>query len=405
MSSTDILDRAPDHMALPAHVPAELVVDVDIFDIPGHREDPQGCWRIFKGKGPLVYSPYNGGHWIATTGEAVFRFFRDPEHFSSAAVAIPDPQADLMLPIQLDPPEHTKHRANVQVLLTPSRVTDLDPYIRELTIELIEGFREKGECEFMSEFALHLPLLVFLRLMGLPAEDRLMLRDMVEKFLNSTDIQTRIEAHMEVHHYMEKWVAIRKADPKEDGLTHVINSTIDGRPYTDKEILSTLTLLLQAGLDTVANMLGFMQWHLARHPEDREYIRNNPGRMNNVVQELLRRFTGPQMARKLAKDYTYEGVTLKKGDLILLSPFFFNQDEEKFSAVDTVDFERDSRHITFGSGPHTCAGALLARREIATFLEEWLTRIPDFSLDPKRPPRIKAAQQNAVERLWLVWKP
>jgi cytochrome P450 len=95
---------------------------------------------------------------------------------------------------------------------------------------------------------------------------------------------------------------------------------------------------------------------------------------------------------------------MKKGDMIMLSPFFFNQDESTLDNPDEVDFERQNiKHITFGSGPHTCAGALLARREIMIFLQEWLTRIPDFVVDPERPPRLSSQAQNSVEALWLKW--
>lgn len=388
---------------IPSHVPPELVVDIDIYNIPGGTEDPQGCWRIFKGHGPLVWSPYNGGHWIATEGKAVFRFFRDPEHFSSSALAIPDP-GDRMLPIQADPPEHAKYRANITFLVTPERVEQLEPRVRELTVQLIEAFRQRGECEFVSEFALQLPLIIFLEMVGLPLDDRLMLRDMIERFLKAQDGQMRYDIHMEIHHYLEKWVNLRREHPTDDGISRIIASTIDGRPYTQQEVLETLTLLLHAGLDTLMNMLGFIALHLARNPKDRDYIRDNPEKMHNVIQELLRRYTGPQLGRKLAMDYTYEGVTMKKGDMIMLSPFFFNQDESTLDNPDEVDFERQNiKHITFGSGPHTCAGALLARREIMIFLQEWLTRIPDFAVDPERPPKLSSQAQNSVETLWLTW--
>lgn len=388
---------------VPAHVPPELVVDIDIYNIPGGTDDPQGCWRIFKGRGPLVWSPYNGGHWIATEGKDVFRFFRDPEHFSSSALAIPDP-GDRMLPIQADPPEHAKHRANITFLVTPERVEALEPRVRELTIQLIESFRARGECEFVSEFALQLPLIIFLEMMGLPLDDRLMLRDMIERFLKAQDGPKRYEIHMEVHRYLEKWVNERRANPGNDAISRIIASTIDGRQYTQQEVLETLTLLLHAGLDTLMNMLGFIALHLARNPKDRAYIRNNPEKMHNIIQELLRRYTGPQLGRKLAKDFTHAGVTMKQGDMIMLSPFFFNQDETTLDNPDEVDFERQNiKHITFGSGPHTCAGALLARREIMIFLQEFLTRIPDFTIDPARPPKLSSQAQNSVEALWLTW--
>lgn len=389
---------------IPAHVPSDRVVDLNIYGLPGAETDPQNSWRSFKQHGKLVWSPYNGGHWVVTEGEAVHRFYRDPKHFSSAVVAIPHAEGDVLLPIQADPPVHAKYRSTVQALLTPSRVTKLDPRIRELTVGLIEGFHARGECEFLSEFALQLPLTIFLEMIGLPLDDRMMLRGHIEDFMFSLDPRDRMNAHLAIHRYLEKWVELRRKEPQEDGLTHVVNGTIDGRPYSNDEILSLLTLFLHAGLDTVAMALCFFVIHLARNPQDRDYIRRHPDRILAVIQELLRRYTITQLARKLTGDFEYDGVVMKKGDMVLLSPYYFNQDPVINPNPDVVDFDREGgRMMTFGAGPHTCAGALLARREIAVFLEEWLTRIPDFVIDPDRPPKMSVAQQNNVLELWLKW--
>lgn len=388
---------------IPDHVPEHLVIDLDIYDVPGGDVDPQGAWRIFQGKAPLVYSPYNGGCWIPTEGDDVFRFFRDAKRYSSSMVAIPDPAADIMLPIQADPPIHSKHRANIQAFFTPSAVAALDPKIRTLTIDLIEGFKGKGGCEFVSEFALQLPLTIFLEMVGLPLSDRLMLRGYIETFINSTDLQEMAAAHGAIHHYLDGWVDERIANPGDDAISKVTQAKIDGVPYTRVEIISTLTLLLHAGLDTVANMMSFMALHLARHPKDRAYIRDNPDKMHNIIQELVRRYSGPNLGRVVAEDHVYKDVFLKKGDRVFLIPSFFNQDANTIDNPDEVDFTRDSRHITFGSGPHTCAGALLARRELAVFLEELVTRLPDFEIDEARGFKLRALPQNTVAELWLKW--
>lgn len=390
---------------VPAHVPPELVVDVDIYNIPNDSIDPQAAWRVFQGKGPLVFSPYNGGHWIATRGRDVFKFYNDPANFSSAQISIPHPEGDMMLPIMADPPIHAKYRANVLPLFTPSAINELEDGIRELTISLIESFREQGACEFVGDYALQFPIIVFLRMMGLPLDDRQELREHVENFLLSQDVAGKLDAHAKIHAYLDRQIRDRIANPQDDAITRIISSTIDGRPYTHDELLSTLTLLLHAGLDTVAMMLGFIARHLAQSPHDREYIRNNPKKMNTIVQELLRRFAGPNLARILKHDYVHEGVTMRKNDRMLFVPSFFNMDEETLDSPDDVDLTRNARHMTFGSGPHVCAGALLARREIAIFLEEWLHRIPDFEIDPERPPVVRALQQNSVFKLWLRWDP
>lgn len=390
------------NLHVPSHVPQELVVDIDIYNMPTDAGDPQQTWRRFKEKGPLVYSPYNGGHWVATSGPDIFRFYRDTEHFSSRQVAIPDPGDDRMLPIQADPPLHSQYRANIQGLFTASAVEALAGDIRQLTIDLIETFRARGECEFMSEFALQLPITIFLRMVGLPVEDRLYLRERIETFAADPDLEAKRVAHRELGEYIDKAIEDRIDNPRDDAITHITRCTIDGRPYTPEEMQSTVLLLLHAGLDTVTNMLNFIAAHLAQTPEHQDYIRNHPERMHDIVQELLRRFAVPNLSRVAARDLVWKDVQIRKGDLIMLPPSLFNMDDN-IDNPDVVDFSRQARHITFGSGPHTCAGALLARKEIAIFLDEWLTRIPRFRLAPGKPLRMSAAPTNAIHELWLQW--
>jgi len=392
-----------DKFTLPPHVPTELVVDVDFYNMPGAVVDPQLAWRIFSGKGPLVYSPRNGGHWVATNGADVFRFLRATEIFSSAQIVLPNPGPSRFLPAQSDPPEHGKYRANIMPLFSPKAIESIDGNVRSLTISLIDAFVGEGECEFVSQFALQLPLRIFLHIMGLPASDLKLLRGLVEDFITSPEIASKTAALSGITEYLTGAIDYRRKNPGSDGVSRIIGSTIDGRPYSEEEVISTLTLLLFAGLDTVAMMLSFITLHLARHPADRLYIRENPSRMGGIVQELLRRYTGSNVARVLAVDYCHEGVILKRGDRILLSPTFFNMNEDTLERPDEVDFTRSPRHITFGAGPHTCAGAILARREVTIFLEEWLTRIPDFKVDGARPPIMSASQQNAITSLWLKW--
>ena len=191
--------------------------------------------------------------------------------------------------------------------------------------------------------------------------------------------------------------------PGDDIISHVIQSKKDGRPYTHEEVVGTTTLLFHAGLDTVANTLGFMALHLAGHPEDRDFIRCNPDKMHDIIQELLRRCTVANQSRVVAQDTSHKGVLLKKGDRVTLPGSLFNLDGDVAPDPDRVDFSRSCPHITFGAGPHSCAGARLARREIAIFLEEWLARIPDFEVDDTRPLRMHAGLTNQVEELWLRW--
>lgn len=387
---------------VPSHVPEDLVVDIDLFDIPGGREDPPAAWRQFQGKGPLAFSGRNGGYWVATHGPDIPKLFRDHEHLSSRQVVIPDP-GNVMLPIQADPPVHKFYRGVVNPLLTHEAVDARGPEIRALTVSLIEGFRARGECEFVSEFSLQLPLMIFLKMMGLPLEDLGYLRGLVDKYTRDPDVNGKIQAAQDQEAYLDRALDERIKDPRNDGVTLITQATVDGRPMTRPEMLSTCVMMLQAGLDTVANLLGFIAYHLARHPEQRRYIRENHDKMPTIIQELLRRFPIANMARVVQQDWEYKGIQLKKGDAIMLPPSLYNMDSERVESADDVDLARQAQHITFGSGRHTCAGALLARKEITIFLEEWLTRIPEFEVDPARPPQLRAMAANSISELWLQW--
>jgi len=390
--------------SVPAHVPSELVVDIDIYNIPvPPSADPQQAWRVFKGKGPLVFSPYNGGHWIATGGPDILEFYRDAARFSSEQIVVPDHPGTPLLPIMADAPDHSEYRRNVMTIFTQPAVEQISKDIRALTISLIEEIKPRGESNFVVDFALQFPLTVFLRLVNLPLEDRTFLRGLIETYSCDPDIAAKKNVSDQLRNYLEHWIKKRIDAPGDDIISHVIASKKGGRPYTWEEIVGTTTLLFHAGLDTVANTLGFIALHLARSPKDREYIRRNPDKMHDVIQELLRRCTVANQSRVVAEDTTHKGIQLKKGDRVTLPGSLFNLDSDITADPDAIDFTRSCPHITFGAGPHSCAGARLARREIEIFLEEWLGRIPDFEVDPTHPLRMRAGITNQVEELWLRW--
>lgn len=393
---------------VPSHVPEDLVLDVDIYDLPGSRGDPQTAWRDLKSKSPLVFSPRNGGHWIATTAESVFELFRDVKHFSSQNIGIPKIEGKLpYVPIEADPPDHAIYRKNIMPLFTSDAVDRLGEDARALCDELIGEFRDKGECEFIQDFAFKFPLGIFLKMMGLPPEDRMYLRGLSEIFAGSPDIEEKIAADAELQAYVDRALDERIANPRDDATTMVLNAKFKDRPYTREEMRGTILLLMHAGLDTVAGMVAFVIHHLAQRPDHVEYIRgqlDDEKAMHDVVQELLRRFAIVNEGRIMATDYEYKGIALKEGDMLILPTALYNMDPERIDNPDEVDFERESfKHISFGSGPHTCAGALLARKEIKIFLEEWLRLIPEFRLHPQHSPELQALPLNQVKELWIQW--
>lgn len=388
---------------VPDHVPEELVVDIDLFAVPGGDTDPAAAWRSFQREGKhLVYSPRNGGHWVAVCGEDLPGLYQDFKHLSSAKVVIPDP-GNWMLPIQADPPAHRGYRSIVDPFFTKSAVDAREDDIRALTVELIDGFIADGHCEFVSQFALRLPLMIFLKMVGLPWDDLKYLRGLVEDFQTSPEVAKKIAAVTELEAYLRAAIEDRMANPRKDGLSLVAHAEVEGRPVKLEEALATAVMMLQGGLDTVANHLGFVTHYLAQHPEQLAWIRSHPDQLPGVVNEFLRRFPVANMGREVAEDWEFKGVSLKKGDRVLLPVSLYNMDPSRIPNGDAVDFTRDNKHITFGSGRHTCSGAILARKEMTVFLQEWLARIPDFELDPARPAKMAAQQGNSISELHIRW--
>lgn len=388
---------------VPNHVPADLVVDIDIYNLPGGDKDPQTAWKKFQGKANLIYTPRNGGHWIATNGPIIASIYRDFRRFSSTEVVIPVPGGVPLLPIQANPPHHKAYRQTIDAIFAPKEVDRLSSDIRQLVIELMDEFIGDGACEFMSQFAVKFPLMIFLKMMGLPTEDLLYLRKLVESYAASPDIDVKRAANAELVDYLSVWINRRTDTPADDGLTAVTKGEIDGRPFSLDEKLSICLNLLGAGLDTVMNMLGFIVRYLAEQPDQRKYIRANGDQMTKIVQEFLRRYPIANMARTVAEDMEYEGVAMKAGEMMYLPTSLYNLDEALIENPEDIDLTRSAPSISFGSGRHTCAGAILARKELGIFLEEWLRRIPDFELDRANAPIVKAGAINAACSVWLKW--
>jgi cytochrome P450 len=173
----------------------------------------------------------------------------------------------------------------------------------------------------------------------------------------------------------------RRANPGDDLLSELLTTQVEGKPVDDGIVLGMAALVLIAGIDTTWSAIGSSLWHLAAHPEDRKRLVAEPELMPTAVEELLRAYAPVTMAREVTEDVDYAGCPMKAGDKILMNFPAANRDPEAFDHPEIVQLDRaHNRHVAFGSGIHRCAGSNLARMELQVALEEWLARIPDFSL-------------------------
>lgn len=393
--------------AYPANVPAHLVVDANIYALKGGETDPQMAWKALDipGNPGLVWTPHNGGHWIATSASLIWPLFADIERLSARNLSVPPTDGPLkMIPNESDEPEHQHYRKIILPFVSPKAVRRLTEDVRTITAELIDSFHAQGRCEFMTEFARHVPMRIFLSLVDLPEEDREWLIDVAEKSVRPKTPEEHQESQRLMGGYLQSWIDKRRAQPGDDLLSAIIHGTVGDRPMTEMEVLGECMDVMFGGLDTVASMMGFIMKFLATHPDHYRTLVENPEKITFAVEEILRRHGVATVARRVIADIEHGDVTVKAGDMIVLPTCLHGLDEQQWPDALTVDFDRKREtHCTFGNGVHNCPGAGLARSEIAIMLHEWTKRIPEFRIDPKSAPLAATGAVNGMIRLDLVW--
>lgn len=402
----------------PEHIPVSVIYDFDFFRDPALLIDPhKRILELVRTAPPVFWTPRNGGHWMLLSHEANFQASRDPASFSSQFVTeaqmkafvaqLPPgtPRIPLAVPINLDPPEHTKYRAPLQKAFSPKAMLALKDSIRTLANELIDKVIDRGRCDFMVDIAEPLPVQVFLRLLGLPLERQAEYRAIVRDQLQSaeTDARKSMMNLIKVTAIMRDTILERRDQPRDDLLSVLWKSEIDGRPTTLEDMENYAVLLFIAGLDTVMNGMGFGVRHLAQDPALQRELRADPRRIAVAAEELLRRYTFTVPVRKVRKDIVFEGLTMKEGDRAMLFLPAADLDPKEFPNSDRLDIEREKPHIAFNAGPHRCLGSHLARVELQTLYEQLLARLPEFRLDPLHPPRFHGGNVIGVDSLTLVW--
>lgn len=404
------METAIDTPPRPAHVPADLVRDFDFYEVPGADEDVQAAYAAIQQSCPdIFWTPRNGGHWVATRGEDIIAMQRDYGRFSHQHIVLPPmPEGTpRQIPLEMDPPEHAGYRRPLMQALMPGVVTELESAVRAVAIEAIERVLPRGECEFIEDFAKILPIHVFLELVDLPVSDKAVLLPLAEDAVRGRDAQTRLRAHQAMGDFLLEKVRDRRSSPGGDLLSKLVNVDLGTGRISESEAVDYATLVLFGGLDTVAGMIGFIARFLALHPGHRRQLAGRLGDeafLKRAIEELIRRHGIANTARVIAQDFDYKGVLFRAGDRVLPANLFVGLDDRLNHNPLVVDFERENPvHAAFGNGPHACPGAVLARREIRIFLEEWLSRIPEFRVKPGAPPVLASGMVMGVLRLDLVW--
>jgi len=390
---------------IPDHVPASVVREFDYFHQPELLENPhEAIKKYFSDLEPRVlFTPSNGGHWVIGGYKELVTAYRDVKTFSSTSMQIPA-MADepKLIPLNLDPPEHAKYRAPIQAALQNDHMLLWEGQIRELARELIDEVRDKGETEFVYSVAEPLPSLILLRILGVRKEKFRQFRESVKAFMTTAEDRSGVAARFNVE--LEELVKEKRENPGDDMLSSLVRMEIDGNPVDHDTLIAYVRLLLLAGLDTVTNAMCFGMRHLAGDPALQQELRQDPSRIPQAAEELLRRYSIASLGRIVVQDKELFGLQFRKGDRVLFMLAGAGLDTAAYEDPETVDIDREgTAQPSFGFGRHHCLGVHLARLELKVLYEEWLSALPPFWIKEGTQPHFHGGLVLGVENLQLEW--
>jgi cytochrome P450 len=354
------------------------------------------------------------GMYLVTRHDLVMSVLRDPATYSSmfGGAGMPlnaearERMAEVMadgyprVPTMLtaDMPEHTRYRRLVSKAFTPKVIAELEPVIRSITTRLIDSWIERNSIEFVTEFAVPLPVEVIAHALNVPesrmADFKRWSDDSIAGIGTNITLDERVRAERGVNEYQHYFAAEfekRKTEPQDDLLTALLQARIDDddpevpdhRPLDMPEMLSIVQQLLVAGNETTTKLLTETMRLLANNPDEWQKLKDDPSRAPAVIEEALRLSTPTQgMFRVVTTDTELGGVQLPKGSRIIIVFASANRDETLFPDPDAFDPDRASlrEHLAFGKGIHFCLGAALSRLEGKVALEELSKRLDHFTL-------------------------
>ena len=355
--------------------------------------DPYPIWDDLREGCPVAHSPRYGGVWLPTRHEDIAAIAYDTERFTSRSVVVSEFRPPWELapegiapPITSDPPFHAGARRMLLPIFSPQRIAELEPSTRSYCHELIDEMGSRDVVDAAIDYAQHIPVRVIANMLGLPETDADKFRSFVNHVIEevSLPLEQRAAGMQELFLYLQTHVMDHVEHPRDDLITVLLTTELDGQRLDPFHVMRTIALLLLAGIDTTWSAIGASIWHLARTPADLARLVDEPALLTTAMEELLRAYAPVTMARLVREDMDWNGCPMKADEWVLLPFPAANRDPSMWDRPDEVLIDREeNRHAAFGLGVHRCAGSHLARMELRVALEVWLERFPRFTLaDP-----------------------
>ena len=385
-------------MSTVTNVEADALL-AELVATPEGRADPYPRYAKLRELAPVHHSAF--GFWALSRYEDCQQLLRHPSVGKDFSGLMPTAglseeqraaedrfRNDRSNMLVTDPPDHTRLRGLVTRAFTPRTVETLRPRIVALVDELLDDFGAEP-VEVMDALAFPLPVTVIGEMLGVPPEDRAGLRPLVravtailELVVTPTALAEANEANTKLEEYFAGLVAERRAHPRDDLLTKLIEAEDKGDQLSERELISTAILLFAAGFETTTHLIGNGLSALLRHPDQLARIRADRSLVRPAVEELLRYDSPVQLAlRTVYEDLSIGGHEIAKGDAVLALLGAANRDPARFRDPERFDVGRDDgAPMSFGGGIHFCLGAALARLEGQIVLDRLLDRFGTIEL-------------------------
>jgi cytochrome P450 len=294
-----------------------------------------------------------------------------------------------------DPPKHTAHRALLARLITPKRLKENEEFMWQLADRQIDEFLDRGECEFVHDYAGPFTLLVVADLLGVPESEHETYREELQGKNRKVGATTGTVDNSEMAHQplgflyerFTKYIAERRREPRDDVMTRMATATFpDGSLPEVHDVMLIASNLFAAGGETTARLLSAMLRLMGEHPDLQQQLRDNRDLLPNFAEEVLRLETPLQSTFRLSRvPTTIGGVHIPAGTTLMLLPAAANRDPRQFDDPAEFRLGRPNwrQHLAFGFGVHACAGAPLARAEARVSAERLLDRITDIKISEK----------------------
>ena len=375
--------------------------------------DPFPQYERMRAMAP-VFQDSQSGSWHVFRYEDVQRVLSEHATFSSRMGGDnPSGTGQLFAAslITTDPPRHRQLRSLVTQAFTPKAVDALAPRIAGLTNELLDGIAAGGSADLIRDLAYPLPVIVISELLGIPAEDRERFKHWSDVIVSQTRTapagETQDTTTSEMVEYFLALIDRRRSRPGTDLISSLLSAEIGGQRLTVPELLGFCSLLLVAGNETTANLIGNAVLCLAESPGTLGRLLEEPGLLPQALEEVLR-FRSPvqSMYRVAVAETVLSGQRVPAGAPIVAWIGSANRDGQQFPAAAEFDIDRSpNRHLAFGHGIHFCLGAPLARLEARIALEALLTRLPGLSLAPGAElERMESSIVYGLKELPVTWQ-